>query len=370
MLKKLSVKNFRNFKEWIEIDLTTDKAYEFSTKAISDGIVKHGIIYGKNGHGKSNLGLAILDIASHLTDGSLISTVKTNYINANSIDKIAHFKYEFIFDGVDVVYEYGKEKCEQVIYEILTIRGEKVISIDRRISDIAEYRLAGSSALKNDFSGRSISAVKFVGANSLLDENKINQTFLTFLKFVEGMVFFRTLSRAREFQGLVVDSQRISQSIIEQDKLIEFEAFLNSSGIECSLQKAGQDGDEIIEFIFKDRNIEFSQVASTGTMSLGNFYYWYLKLLSGEISFAFIDEFDAYYHFSLSKNIVELVSNLNCQSIITTHNSSLMSNNILRPDCYFVLDDSKLTPLYKLSDRELRKAHNIEKMYRSGAFDE
>ena len=116
--------------------------------------------------------------------------------------------------------------------------------------------------------------------------------------------------------------------------------------------------------------MEFSLVASTGTMSLGIFYYWWLKLESGLLKFAYIDEFDAYYHFSLSKLIVKKLSAINCQCVLTTHNTGIISNNLLRPDCYFQIDHKKIAPLYQLSDRELRKAHNLEKMYRSGAFNE
>ncbi len=370
MLTKLSVQNFRNFDEWFEFNLKTDKAYEFSTHAIDKDTIKHSMIYGKNGQGKSNLGLALLDITCHLTDATIMSSLKTNYRNAHSNLSLAEFVYEFCIDGISVIYKYGKEACDVVIYEELTIDGITVIEIDRRKSDIAKYSFDGDNSLKNDFTGRPISAVRYVNNNALLDKSDVNNTFFKFMEFVDGMIFFRTLTRSKDYQGQPVDSNRISQTIIEQDKLKDFEAFLNDSGVECKLQKSGPSDKEYIEFVFDDRNIEFSLVASTGTMSLGNFYYWYLKLLSGEITFAYIDEFDAYYHFSLSKQIVDLISKLDCQSVITTHNISLMSNNVLRPDCYFELKKQQLVPLHELSSREIRKAHNLEKMYRSGAFDE
>ncbi|RLV58296.1 ATP-binding protein [Parashewanella curva] len=370
MLAKLSVKNFRNFEDWFEIDLTTDKSYEFNDHAVSNGKIKHGIIYGKNGHGKSNLGLALLDITCHLTDTIVLSSLKSNYLNARSSSKYAEFKYEFDFDGVKVLYHYAKQVCDETLFEILSIDGKTVIELDRRSSSIATYNLKGSSSLKNDFTGRNISAVKFVNSNALLDDNAVNQAFYKFVEFVDGMLFFRTLNRTKEFHGQPIDSKRISQTILEQGMLKDFESFLNESGVDCKLKQSGAKGEEVIEFDFDGKGIEFSLVASTGTMSLGNFYYWYLKLKAGEISFAYIDEFDAFYHFALSKRIVGLVSDISCQSIITTHNSSLLSNNLLRPDCYFVLDQQCLTPIHKLTNREIRKAHNLEKMYRSGAFDE
>ncbi|KJF83157.1 AAA family ATPase [Photobacterium angustum] len=370
MLTKFRVRNFRNFKDWFEVDLNTDRSYEFNNHAIEDNVVKHGAIYGKNGGGKSNLGLAILDITCHLTDVYISSLLKNNYLNAFSDLELAEFEYHFVFDNQEVVYKYGKFSIESAIYETLTIGGVEVVSIDRRDSEIATYNLVGSENLKNDFTGRTISPVKFLKSNALLDHNYMNEIFDKFLSFVSGMVFFRTLTKSQESYGQPVSSSRVSQVIIEQDMLNDFEVFLNNAGVQCKLKQSGSQGEEIIEFDFGDKSIEFSQVASTGTLSLGNFYFWYLKLKSKDITFAYIDEFDAYYHFSLSRLIVQLISETNSQTIITTHNSTLMSNNILRPDCYFVLDSESLTPLHKLTDRDIRKAHNLEKMYRSGAFDE
>lgn len=372
MLCSLKVRGFRNFGEEFEINLRTDKSYEFNSHAVENGIVGSAVMYGGNGVGKSNLGLAILDLTCHLLDSpNIIPSLHLNYLNA-SLDEgaLAEFKYTFEFDGVEVVYHYGKENCAETVFEALYIDEEKVVSIDRRESALASYNLVGAEFLKNDFTGRKISPIKFLQSNALLESTKESEAFFQFIEFVEGMVFFRTLTKTTEFHGKPLETKRISQRIIEQNKLKDFEAFLNDSGVECKLIQTGDAGKEQIEFDFGNKSIEFSQIASTGTVSLGNFYYWYLKMLNEEITFAYIDEFDAYYHFALSKRIVKLVSKTSCQSIITTHNSTLLSNHVLRPDCYYILEQCSLKPLYKLTDRELRKAHNLEKMYRAGAFDE
>lgn len=41
-----------------------------------------------------------------------------------------------------------------------------------------------------------------------------------------------------------------------------------------------------------------------------------------------------------------------------------MSNDILRPDCYFILKNNKIS-LDKTTTKELRRAHNLEKMYKA-----
>lgn len=384
MLVSVSIKNFRNFEDWFELDLRTSKNYEFNTHTVDNGIVKHGMIYGRNGGGKSNLGLAILDITSHLNDvasNSSMVSLKSNYLNGNSGNDLAEFVYQFDFSGIKVKYCYGKNSVDSPVYERLEINDHSVIHIDRRISAIASFSLGGTESLKNDFSNSPISALKYVNANALLDDSLESNAFKQMLSFVKGMVFFRTLNKSSEHHGVEVEAKRISKEIIDTGNLADFEQFLNNAGVECKLVKIGATGDEKIAFVFDGKHIEFSQVASSGTLSLGIFYFWWLKLKKGELTFAYIDEFDAFYHHTLSRMIVKKLSHLQCQTLLTTHNTNIMSNDLLRPDCYFEvrgnvafkdkgLPFDKMTnkpglyPFYSLVEKELRKAHNLEKIYK------
>ena len=59
-----------------------------------------------------------------------------------------------------------------------------------------------------------------------------------------------------------------------------------------------------------------------------------------------------------------------CQFIMTSHNTNLMTNKIMRPDCLFILSSKgTLTALCDATERELREGHNLEKMYISGEFE-
>jgi len=50
--------------------------------------------------------------------------------------------------------------------------------------------------------------------------------------------------------------------------------------------------------------------------------------------------------------------------------SNLMNNNVFRPDCLFILQNNGIRAMCDLTEKELRKAHNLQKMYKAGAFDE
>ena len=69
MLKKFSVKNYKNFKDEICIDFCDIAGYQFSTDCISDGMISKMLIYGRNATGKTNLGRALTDIIYILYSG-------------------------------------------------------------------------------------------------------------------------------------------------------------------------------------------------------------------------------------------------------------------------------------------------------------
>jgi AAA15 family ATPase/GTPase len=124
--------------------------------------------------------------------------------------------------------------------------------------------------------------------------------------------------------------------------------------------------DKTIMCKYGDDSIPFDMIASTGTHALMLLYFWIQKMK--EASFVFIDEFDAFYHFELSYEVCRRLFNLGCQVFTSSHNTYLMTNDLLRPDCNFILDKNEIKPLCDCTDKELRFGHNIEKLYRGKTF--
>ena len=109
ILKRLEVENFKGFeKKWF-FDLTASD-YRFNESLQVNGLVNKAIIYGKNGTGKSSLGIAIFDIVSHLTDKEAMNVkYLQNYKNLNTPKHTyVIFKYVFKFDDDEVESEYDK----------------------------------------------------------------------------------------------------------------------------------------------------------------------------------------------------------------------------------------------------------------------
>ena len=116
------------------------------------------------------------------------------------------------------------------------------------------------------------------------------------------------------------------------------------------------------------KEVEFWGIMSKGTRSLTLFFYWYLSF-EKEVRFVFMDEFDAYFHNDVSREIIKrLIKIPSLQLVITTHNTTNMSNTLLRPDCYYIIEDNEISSLSNKTDMVIRKTQNLEKMYRTGFF--
>ena len=64
------------------------------------------------------------------------------------------------------------------------------------------------------------------------------------------------------------------------------------------------------------------------------------------MTFLWLDEFDAFYHYETAAGVVmELNEQRNFQSILTTHNTYLMQNKLTRPDCCFLITNDYIKSL-------------------------
>ena len=144
---------------------------------------------------------------------------------------------------------------------------------------------------------------------------------------------------------------------------------MHSVGLDITVIAEEVNGHKRLFMQFNNGKIGFYQNASTGTTALTLFYFWLKRIEEHNPSLIFIDEFDAFYHQELSEFIVRQLKELDCQVILTTHNTRLLNNHLMRPDCCFILKNGRLATLSYLTNKELREAHNIEKMYRAKVFD-
>lgn len=368
MLVEFRVKNFKNFEEDLIFKLDKVKNYEFNLGAVADNVVNTALVYGRNGSGKSNLGLAIMDISEMLTDKEKNKSYGIKpYSNLSvSESEPVRFYYKFKFDSSYLTYIYEKKSSQDIVKEEIFINENRIIQFDHTINK-GEVLLLGAETLNTDLNDKNISFVKYINNNTILVENEENLIFEKFLNFVDNMLLFSSLEN-NHYQGFKAGSESVAKGIIEKGKLKDFEIFLNKAGLKYNLSEVEIDGQKNIFCNFGEKKANFYSIASRGTCTLALFYYWSLDF--DKVSMVFIDEFDAFYHNELARLVVKSVMESNVQSIVTTHNTSIMDNDLMRPDCYFILENNHIESFAFLTKKELRKAHNIEKMYRAGSFDE
>lgn len=367
MLKEFKVRNFMNFQDELVFSLADDKKYDFNSHVIKDKIIKSAVIVGDNATGKSNLGRAVLDITNHLTDTTHTRIGDGIYSNLFTIDSEVNFSYVFQFDEHIVCYKYSKITEDVVTREVLSIDGKEVI---KNSNQQIFVKLRGAENLNLPKSPMAISLVKYVYANTVLDmEDSTSQVFLKFIEFVKSMLFV-PITNEGSYAGFTNLNGSVLGLICKMENGVqELQSFLESMGIFYELvQKQDSEGENIY-CRFGEKEIPFLKLWSSGTRALTFFFYWYKQ--NKNIRFLYLDEFDAFYHTKLSKKVLQMLIALEeVQIIVSTHNTDTLSNEILRPDCYFELRDNEIKPFYKKTSKALREAHNLQKMYKAGAFNE
>ncbi len=368
MIKKFEVENFKGFEDTITFDLTA-REYEFNTDLVNNGIVNKAIIYGKNGVGKSCLGIALFDIVSHITDKEKMSPIYLrNYLNLNSKKNSATFRYYFQFDNDEIIYEYEKKNQDFLIYEKILINNKLVLEyhyFDTRRRFIDDD-LCGS--LNIDLPDNKLSVVKYIYRNTPTNNDSV---FSKMVKFCENMLWYRSLSEGNSYSGYTNGGAALVDTLYKSKRLKEFQDFLADNGLYYDLSFEKIHGEiELMANFETGKRTQFLSLASTGTKALFLFYIWSISAFE-EISLLFIDEFDAFFHYESAENIVlRLNSAKNFQTLLTSHNTYLMQNKLTRPDCCFIMTENKITNLFNATDKEIREAHNLEKMYINGAFNE
>ena len=365
MLEKFAVTNYRGFAKRIEWDLSKPSNYSFNTFAIKHGIIKNGIVYGPNGSGKSNFAMAIFDITNHLSQKWKKVNYYDNFTYTGKLNFPVKFEYAFKFRDDTLQYTYSKSPDGKLEEEELVVNNKLIFCNKNSVLTLDDVEFPMDSAVKANLANNAnnVSIVNFLLTSYPLAKEHY---LLKLQQFVNSMLWFRSVEK-NEFMGLATAPANLDEYIIKNQLTRDFEDFIHRvSGQSFEFQDP-KDDDKELYCVFGLGRIPFDKIASTGTQSLMLLYYWLKQMANA--SFVFIDEFDAFYHFRLSYEVCKTLFALPCQAFTSSHNTYLMTNDLLRPDCNFILQDNKIKPLSDCTQKELRFGHNIEKMFRGNAFE-
>ena len=277
MLKKFEVEGFKSFENKFTLDLSKTHSHDSNREIVDNGITRVCSIFGKNGSGKRNLGLALLDAMNHLTDGREKTSIAINpYLNLDRND-FAEFTYYFSFGNDDIIYNYRKAAVDELLYERVDINGNIAIK--------------------------------------------------KFYNYIENMILINSIDLNRCF-GCECRGELIESYIVKSGKLKDFEYFLQSLDIKFNLESVNLDGREIILNKFKKGSMRFFETAPVGMRSLAMIYYCLVSDI--DESLIFVDALDVYDCELAEKIVREMVKRKpSSQIMFTSHNTNLMTNELL-----------------------------------------
>lgn len=370
-LAKFTICGFRNFKDPVTIDFTAVHDYKFNTECVNDGVITKFGIYGANGSGKSNLGIALFNIVPLLTDKFIDPeiTSNTNFLNLDRKTNSAYFSYEFLNGKESYKFEYNKATDNSLLNEKLTVNDAVIYNYDYIKNNFSLLNAKGiiNENLNFTYLNGKLSVLRYIANNSALNDNS---PIKAIMNFVSHMLWFRSI-RQNAFIGFDNNITFLEDWIIRNGLIKDYNDFLvDVCGLNVKLSTATlPDNKQIIVENHNNGRLIFNQSYSSGTSAAELFYFWMKKF--HEVSLVFMDEFDAYYHFELALKIIEILKTYtDMQALFTTHNTTLMGNDILRPDCYLIMNKGTLKPYIDLvGGKEIREGHNLEKIYRGGGLN-
>ena len=139
-------------------------------------------------------------------------------------------------------------------------------------------KIPGTEQLNNIKLPQQLSKIKYIYSNTVQDENSaIGQI----IKFVNGMLYFKSLLDGNKYMGYRLGPDNLSEKIIKQNKLPDFQKFLNDMGLNYNLTIINNAfGQQSIGVIYKKRVLDFAQIIS----SVGELYgYFTIECLNLEI---------------------------------------------------------------------------------------
>ena len=390
MLKRFSVEGFRSFCNEVALDFGKHHEYSWHSGADADdayltnGIISNALVLGLNATGKTNLGIALMDVKNNFVRRSnramgVGGPTDSSFLNGDNLSGRVSFEYTFSILEHEIVYLYRKDAQQHVIYELLKMDNKLVFECDtytQRVNDEG-LALVGGTVLNWDFYDDELSVLGYLSNSLPKHASPIIYALRSFIDRMDMISIPSSASRNETTRGA------LGQIVKSGPAVEEFESFLREYDVNERLEvKNGPDGEPVLYFQHS-RPIPFGAACSSGTLTLLLlFTRFFMKREGPRPSFVYVDEFDSYLHFRAAERLIRRFGGEpESQTVCSTHNTSLVRNVTMRPDCVFVISrktpeanvpndyDLEIKSLADRTQREIRRINNVEHLYRNGEFD-
>lgn len=376
MLTKITLDNFKSFKNKTVVDLTKTNYTILPQNVADNGVLKGCIFVGANASGKSTIILAV----------KLLLDLLFSERNINSGMFLCMFgdtnkyslSYEFLIENKTISYSFEVDVAKKMISESLYIDNELLL---QRMGLSAKSYIADSNGVNYDEEdvGKDSLFLRTLYFNTKFASNSTLGSWMDYLKKSFYVNMFKgeivsygkrdmTIATYLDNGGCEVINNFFDEYNFEQK--VEF--VHSTSGGKISFV-AGEDEDVKTVF-FKRKGIEvpipfFEE--SLGNQNLLRILPVFLSAINNG-GMLLIDEFSSGFHNELESLLVRYFMEKanHAQMLFVSHSTNLLSNSILRPDQEYSVEfqDQNGSTVKRFSSEQPRSAQNIEKMYVSGVF--
>lgn len=376
MLTKITLDNFKSFKNKTVVDLTKTNYTILPQNVADNGVLKGCIFVGANASGKSTIILAVKLLLDLLFSERNINSGMFLCMFGDS-NKYS-LSYEFLIENKTIRYSFEVDVAKKMISELLHIDNELLL---QRMGLSAKSYIADSNGINYDEEdvGKDSLFLRTLYFNTKFASNSTLGSWMDYLKKSFYVNMFKgeivsygkrdmTIATYLDNGGCEVINNFFDEYNFEQK--VEF--VHSTSGGKISFV-AGEDEDVKTVF-FKRKGIEvpipfFEE--SLGNQNLLRILPVFLSAINNG-GMLLIDEFSSGFHNELESLLVRYFMEKanHAQMLFVSHSTNLLSNSILRPDQEYSVEfqDQNGSTVKRFSSEQPRSAQNIEKMYVSGVF--
>ena len=412
MLIEFKATNFRSIKETQTLSMVAGNAAKdkeldcntFETDIANfPKLVRSSVIYGPNASGKSNLIAALAFVERMVRDSAREAQVgepiEINPFRLDAASREQDTEFEIHFIAENVRYQYGLSLNAQRITSEWLIAYPNAAPqrwFERQYdakNDKYEYKFSNfydEGKTRQERADQTIANNLYLSVAVQKNSQKLLPVFTWFQKKLNYILSMNNLGDRRtaglcqdvdgkagvlafmNAAGIPVRDFLIERKTFPIDMLSSFtddfrQKYLKDLEVhpflETQFMYQANDNNNLIPFSLSDE--------SDGTQALFAFAARWLDMLETD-AVLFVDEIDTSLHPLLVHHLVKLLhtSKSRAQLIFTTHDTTLLSQSIMRRDqVWFVeKDQQQSTQLYSLADFSPRKNEALEKGYLSGRY--
>lgn len=376
MLTKITLDNFKSFKNIETIDLMKTNYTILPQNVADNGVLKGCIFVGANASGKSTIILGIKLLLDFLfSERNLNSGI---FICMFGDRPRYSLSYEFLIDKENIQYSFEVDPRKSMISEKLYV-GNKLMM--ERMGLSARSYIAEENGVSYDETdvGKDTLFLRTLYFNTKFASNPVLKNWMEYLKksiyvnmFDKKIISYGkaevSVARYLDKSGCQSINNFFNEYNFEQN--IEYDH--SSEGGHVKLIVGNEDSEK--DIFFKRKGIEvpipFSE-ESLGNQNLLRILPAFLSVIEND-GMLLIDEFSSGFHNELENLLVRyfMEKAKYAQMLFVSHSTNLLSNSILRPDQEYAVefDQENGSSVKRFSSEQPRSAQNIEKMYVSGVF--